>query len=96
MIKNKSALATIAIVGGILSSPNALASAAPSENDLKAAELMATLIEKGHLKLNPKSGKLMIETSVLQLLVEAGLVKDVAPDEIELSSGCNSTVGTMC
>lgn len=81
-----------ALIAAIVASSSAGASITKIE-DLESAQVVAELIESGKLKIDAETGKISINSSVLELLKEAGIVKQLKANEVQASGGCNSTAG---
>ncbi len=88
---NKS-LRIFALIAALIGTSSSGASV-PNAEDFESAQVMAELIQAGKLKVDSKTGRVIINSSVLEILQDAGVVKKLKANEVHSAGGCNSTTG---
>lgn len=86
-------LRIFALIAALIGSANTGASV-PKAEDVETAQVMAELIQAGRLKIDPKSGKVIINSSVLELLQDAGVVNKLNTKQLQAAPSCESTTGS--
>lgn len=83
----------LAVLAAIIGSAQAGANL-PSDNE--SAKAVADLIQTGKLKVDTKTGKVMLNTSVLDVLREAGMVTNLKAEDVKVAGGGQSSGGQSC
>ena len=88
-MESKSILSALAI---ILASGSLTQAAGHEDFDShSAANAINELVHAGYVKVDSSSGQLVLEKSLFQILMEAGIVTQTKHSEI-ISAGCGSTM----
>lgn len=85
-------LKVLAVLAAIIGSANSGA-ALPTNDDIEAAKAVADLIQAGKLKVDARTGKVMLNTNILEVLRDVGFVNRLKADEIMVSGSGQSTTG---
>lgn len=66
---------------------------APTEQDLEAATVLSEMISRGHVAVDPNTGKLVLKSAVLQVLKDFNLVPTTKTPGVTAMGGCSGTTG---
>jgi hypothetical protein len=89
----KASLKTLTLLGLVLSLAASGASAQSLRDETEdSAQVLAELIQKGHIQVDPASGTLRLNSSVLSILREYQLLDNGNPETMMIG-GCGASEG---